>query len=993
MEKPTLQLSPEKVTVVGEIPNSVSLGHFLATTPLLQQQRLFVVAENAYDRKTLGVILRNLQTRPVIEWTGEFIPLFTCTPGGSKNPQTDIIIADRATLAESLLPTVGDLTSATLRITVGDSISLDDLREQLTTYGYEREKTANAPGRWAQRGGILDIHLDHPIRIELDGDVITTISAFDLASGKTIRTFQHYAFPPLHLMGHVSALDYLANDTLVVSQHEAIETRLTQLLAQAFNSHNAYPAGYRTTKSYHLRYPHLIRDAKNYKHVIACTEFSDTVSAALQSLTPTLITESVNGHGCMHAESQTLILTDTAIGLTEQKHAHQSRRIQQALLQSLTPGDYVVHLYHGVARFVGMTHMPVNGMVREYFVLQYAGEDKVYVPVERVDVIDKYIGSDAPTVHRLADASWNEVVARVKAQTLELAHRLLNTYARRSNAVAPQFVEVPEEKHLDAACPFELTRDQEDALHDVFRDVSQIKPMDRLLCGDVGFGKTEVALRAALRAAMNGYQVAVLAPTTILVQQHVDTFTARLQSFGLSIGSLSRFIPPKQQRDTITGIHKGTVDIVIGTHRMLSHDVQWKKLGLIIVDEEQRFGVKAKETLTAIRAHAHVLTMTATPIPRTLNLSLSGIRDISTIQTPPQERKSVQAVIEKFSPATVARVITHEMERNGQTYYIYNRVQGIEHKKRQLQELLPTARIGVAHGQMEEKPLSAVMHAFDTGQLDILLATTIVENGLDIPTANTMIVENASAFGLAELYQLKGRVGRSHQQGFAYFLYTEEQLDSDARKRLTALHEASHLGAGFELAMKDMEIRGVGNFLGKEQHGHAVRVGLNLYVRLLNQASRELEGVEDLPQRDIPIDLPMEARIPESVITDEGERITLYQQLAHIRDRNELDTQREHYASLHPSFASLFDLLEIKMLAAKSTLLSIDTTYPSKHNTLTSPRITLTVDEPLPGMPPEWEVMYTKGQERKKARATVEGLGPKWIEQVKQAVTLLERFV
>lgn len=933
--------------------------------------------------------MRHFQNRTLCEWTGDFIPLFAAT---TYHP-VDIIITDHSTLEDSLLPAVGNVNETALRWGVGDTVFMKQIREQLIEFGYEREKTANAPGRWAQRGAVIDIYLEQPIRIEFDGEKIIDISLFDLASGKRTRGFDHVIIPPIRRSGQSSALDYLPDDVIVVSQYAAVETRLAQLLIQPFGGHGSVPAGYRTTKSYHLRYPTVLADARRAQHVYVFTEFADKVQAALSDVAAQVIPEVVGGHGFLQAHTNTLVLTDTSIGLTEEKHKKQSKRVREALIQGLKAGDHVVHVHHGIARFAGMTHMAVNGMTREYFVLEYAGEDKVYVPVERVDLVDKYIGADKPTVHRLSDASWNEVVARVKAQTLELAHKLLNTYARRANATAPQFHPIEEEKELDSHCPFQLTKDQGLAVHEVFNDLSEPKPMDRLLCGDVGFGKTEVALRAAFRAAMNGYQVALLAPTTVLVQQHVDTFTERLKGFGVTVGSLSRFLSAKQQRETIAGIHHGNVDIVIGTHRMISKDVQWKKLGLIIVDEEQRFGVKAKETLTALRAHAHVLTMTATPIPRTLNLSLSGVRNISTILTPPQERKSVHTVIAQYASHTVKEAIEREMARHGQSYYIYNRVQSIEHRKNELQNLLPTARIGIAHGQMDEQPLASVMHAFDTGEIDILLATTIVENGLDIPTANTMIIENASAFGLAELYQLKGRVGRSREQGYAYVLYTEQKLDHDARQRLTALQEASHLGAGFELAMKDMEIRGVGNFLGKEQHGHAVRVGLHLYVRLLNQASRELEGVEEMTERDIPIDLPMEARIPEDVITNEGERILLYQKLAQIREVDELHEQRATYAHLHQSFAALFDLLEVKILAAHSTLVSIDTTYPSKHNTLTSPRITLTVDESLPAMPKEWDVLYMKGSERKKARATTAELGTDWIDALKKTIQSLERAV
>jgi transcription-repair coupling factor (superfamily II helicase) len=991
---------------IGQVPNPLALAYLLAHSPLFEKKAVFVLVPDEADRHAVAVGLNAFTANPppIVEWTGAFWQLAEIA---HRPFARGFLLADQMTL-EQPLPGVQAFRRACLRLTVGEELPPKTLKHFLAVSGYEPETTANAPGRFAARGEVVDINdgRPEPLRVAYDGNRIERLERFDLASGKPVATTDDLLLAPLHLGGRSALVDHLASWPgleAVVYEPEAepalgLATTTVGVLPEAGGDN----AGLQETKAYHLRQAVLTADATAATRVVVFTDQPKKVAGLLQSEGATvgaeMIAEPLAGRGFVDPATGLLALTDQAIGLGEDRKSRQSKRVKQAMIQSLKPGDYVVHLYHGIARFRGMSVMHVNDLDREYFVLEYAGNDKIYVPVELSDRIDKYVGEEHPRLHGLADASWTEAVSRVRAQTLELARGLLDLYARRTVARAPQFPAHPEESELQRRCPFTLTDDQTQALADIFADLAQDQPMDRLLCGDVGFGKTEVALRAAYRAVLSGYQVAVLAPTTVLAQQHFDTFQSRLEGFGVHVGMLSRMRTSKQQAATAAAISAGRADIVVGTHRLLSRDIHFKRLGLIILDEEQRFGVAAKEALKRLRTTAHVLSMTATPIPRTLHLSLSGVRQISTILTPPKLRRAVKTVIQPLSSATIQEAVETELARGGQTYYIYNRVQSIERRRRELQALLPTARISIAHGQMNPEELAGVMHRFDIGEVDLLLATTIVENGLDIPNANTLIVENASQFGLSELYQLKGRVGRSDRQGYAYFLYTEQVPDADAKKRFLALQEAEALGSGFELAMKDMEIRGVGNMLGKEQHGHAIRIGLHLYVRLLNQAVREMEGAETELERDIPVDLPLEARLPEEFLPNEADRIQLYQGLATIRDRFELLERRNQYEAtgqfgrpgqLHPAVSGLFDLLEIRLLAGHSPLLAIDTTYPNAQNQLASPRLTLTSQQPFAHLPLEWERLPQRRDSAYKARASLAELGSDWPKKLKYLIGTL----
>ena len=524
----------------------------------------------------------------------------------------------------------------------------------------------------------------------------------------------------------------------------------------------------------------------------------------------------------------------------------------EVFFADVQPGDLVVHIEHGIGRFIGLAKMPVDGVEREYLQIEYAQSDQLYVPVHQADRLARYVGAGetAPSLHRLGTTEWEQVKARARRAVAEIADDLLELYAAREVVQGHAFSPDAAWQHeMESSFPYIETEDQLVAIEAVKHDMEQSRPMDRLICGDVGYGKTEVALRAAFKAIMDGKQVAILVPTTVLAQQHYTNFSRRLAAFPVTVAMLSRFQTPTQQDRTIVGLINGSVDLVIGTHRLLSNDVALKDLGLLIVDEEQRFGVAHKERIKQLRTEVDVLTLTATPIPRTLHMSLTGVRDLSTIDTPPEDRLPVKTFVGDFDESLVRQAILRELDRNGQVYFVHNRVQGIEQMAARVRKIVPEARLAIAHGQMPERELSAVMLAFAEGEYDVLVCTSIIESGLDIPNTNTIIINRADMFGLAQLYQLRGRVGRSAVRAYAYLLVDKyKTLTEDARRRLEAIQEASELGAGFRIAMRDLEIRGAGELLGARQHGHIVAVGFDLYTRLLAQAVQEARERNKLPR-------------------------------------------------------------------------------------------------------------------------------------------------
>ena len=589
-------------------------------------------------------------------------------------------------------------------------------------------------------------------------------------------------------------------------------------------------------------------------------------------------------------------------------------------LAELKPNDYVVHADHGIGLYRGLRHMQVADTEGDYLHLEYAGGDRLYLPVDRINLVQRYVSADgaAPAVDKLGGTSWERLKAKTRESVLAMAQELLEVYAAREAHGRPPYSEADGlDREFAARFPFEETPDQQRAIDDVLVDLAASKPMDRLVCGDVGFGKTEVALRAAWAVVLAGKQVAVLVPTTVLAQQHFETFRARFEGYPVMIETLSRFRSPVENRGVLRRLAAGQVDVVIGTHRLLQLDVEFRQLGLLIVDEEHRFGVRGKERIRKLRPTVDVLTLTATPIPRTLNMALAGIRDLSVIETPPVDRLAIRTYVTRYDEAVIRDAVLRELARGGQVFFVHNRVENIDAVARRLAEVVPEAAIAVAHGQMPEHTLARTMLDFMHRKTNLLVTSTIIESGLDIPTANTMIISRADTLGLAQLYQLRGRIGRSHHRAYAYLLIPGEHLITpEAQKRLRVLQELDDLGGGFRLAAHDLEIRGAGNLLGKQQSGHITAVGLELYMQMMEQAVRELRG--DPPEAEIEpeIQLGVPAFIPESYVPDVSQRLVIYKRLAGIRGMPDLTTIGEElvdrYGPVPPLVDTLMRLMELR---------------------------------------------------------------------------------
>ena len=615
-----------------------------------------------------------------------------------------------------------------------------------------------------------------------------------------------------------------------------------------------------------------------------------------------VIDRSLNG-GFLDGPDGIVFVTDRELfGNVRVRRPKAMRRVvPRDILERLAPGDLVVHIDHGIARYERMLRRSSGtGDERDFLELAFQGEDRIFVPVEQIARISRYSGGESPSLSKLGGTEWLRTKQRVSKAVADLAEELLALYAARADAPGHAYPDdTPWQTEMEAAFPYEETTDQLRAVVEVKHDMEAVRPMDRLVVGDVGYGKTEVAIRAAFKATQDGKQVAVLVPTTILAAQHFETFSARFGPFPVKVALLSRFVSKADQEKAVSGLADGSVDLVIGTHRLLSRDVRFKDLGLVVVDEEQRFGVAAKERLKQLKREVDVLTLSATPIPRTLNLALAGVRDMSVIETPPEDRLPIQTRVAEASAGLVKDAILRELDRGGQVFYVHNRVETIEAQAEQLRKLLPDVRLVVGHGQMAEGHLESVMLKFADGAADVLVCTTIIESGLDIPNANTIIIDRADTLGLAQLYQLRGRVGRSSRRAYAYLLYRRrERMSEEARKRLQAIFNASELGAGFQIALSDLEIRGAGNILGGEQSGHMAAVGFDLYSRLLAEAVEERKAAHEqrapvLVAPQATIDLPLEAHLPDDYVPEEAQKLELYRRLARARTPGDVAAFRQ----------------------------------------------------------------------------------------------------
>lgn len=648
------------------------------------------------------------------------------------------------------------------------------------------------------------------------------------------------------------------------------------------------------------------------------------------------------GGGFALSDLLTVITDAEVFGLRKRRRPTRTRHgIRNDLVSTLEVGDYLVHADHGIARYGGLIRRTVDGVEREYLELQYADNDRLYVPADQLESVSRYVGptDHPPSLTRLGSQEWTRAKRRVKQAVVELAQDLIELYAKREVARGHAFPsDTAWQMEMEAAFPFVETGDQLTAITEVKGDMERTRPMDRLICGDVGYGKTEVAIRAAFKAVTDGKQVAVLVPTTVLAEQHGSTFRERTAGFPVRVEVLSRFRSEQEQREIVAGIASGEVDIAIGTHRLLQKDVQFKDLGLVVIDEEQRFGVSHKERLKQMRAEVDTLTLSATPIPRTLQMSLVGIRDMSTVMTPPEERQPIRTYVLQWDDELIREAIDRELQRGGQVYFVHNRVHNIERIVTRLRNIIPDARIAVGHGQMPEEQLERVMTEFGAGEHDVLVCTTIIESGLDIPNANTIIINDANHLGLAQLYQLRGRVGRSANRAYAYLLYDKNRTMSEtAQKRLEAIFEATELGAGFQIALRDLEIRGAGNVLGTEQSGHIAAVGFDMYSKLVSEAVTVLKrtfvpdaptGPEPLPPAPS-IDLPLSAHIPEGYIPDIHARLALYQRVAEIESAEgvaEMQAElRDRFGEVPRSVENLLYVALVRSLARRAHVESIKT--------------------------------------------------------------------
>ncbi len=895
-------------------------------------------------------------------------------------------------------PLYKELLDRTLTLAEGDELAFTQFVEELLDRGYSHGNDLYlAPGEYRRTGDTLDIYpiqLNHPLRIQFSFDKIEKILAVDGDDLSQTRPFGDRVelLPVRYEQTAPLARQVPKRSLLVLDDQDDIQP----------------PVG-----AHYLRFTSFPEAAKNHVHLrylsilkfYTLTDFLNDLKDKLQQEWTLLIVtrraEELAGifeeehipferedthrpgavtiiaadegdllpHSIQNPDLQCALLTDREI--FSLKKAGKQRSIQKLALDfltSLTPGDYVVHMEHGIGRFEGMTQKVIDDTTREYLELSYAEGDKLFIPVDQADKLSKYVHEegDEPVLTRLGTQEWKRTMEKIKAETKEVARELLGLYAKRAAAKGFAFHEDTDaEQRFAEAFPYVLTPGQKKAIEDLTEDMEDDHPMDRLVCGDVGFGKTEVAMRAAFKAVQSGKQVAVIAPITILADQHFRNFVERMKGFPISIEMLSRFRSAKEQKVILERLKKGDVDIVIGTHRLLQDDVAFWNLGLLIIDEEQRFGVKQKEKFKEMRASVDILTLTATPIPRTLNLGLHKLRDITTITTPPPGRLPIITEVRKYSDELIRQAISTEVKRGGQCFVLHNRVETIDAFADKLRTLVKGVTFVVAHGQLKPEDLEERIIAFKDGKYDVLVSSTIIENGIDLPRANTLVVNEAERFGLSQLYQLRGRVGRGKVQAFAYLLYHSQKLKDDAKKRLRAIVEACELGSGFQVAMRDLEIRGAGEILGVSQSGTMNTVGVSHYLRMLKNAMQELkaggEVVEE--EQDTEILVPVEALIPSFYIPDSGEKISVYQKLASSEDEQLLaefeSDLREEYGEPPKQVVALFSVLRLKMACRKVGVIRVKMEDRGKERDIVltlSPRVGAEQIMQLIAQHPQWKI-------------------------------------
>ena len=855
-----------------------------------------------------------------------------------------------------------------IEIAKGMEMGRDFIADFLKEEGYRQVSIVVESGEMSVRGGIIDVfpmgEEEFPVRIEFFGDEIESLRLFCIETQRTVKFVDRVSIPPARdPEGGLSLLKLMQGAHVVLDELEELKRHNPELSFEgyrvlslhSFNMDDKNPEPdflplnslgiVREERKSIDDLPIKIKELKETYTVFLISD-SDPQARRIRDLfdqiglaVPVLKKKDLLSHcetvsivvgelsrGFIFSRSLFVTSRDIFGEIPETRLARKKKSAQTLLIsrEELKEGDYVVHIDYGIGKYLGIRRERFEEFERDLMILEYMGGDRLYVPLDRIDKIQKYQGGEGgiPKLHKLGTTTWQKTRARVKKKVRDMAEEIIKIHASRigkGNAF-PEDTELHRE--FDGFFAYGETPDQLTAIEEIKKDMEDLKPMDRLLCGDVGYGKTEVAMRAAFKAVYDSKQVAILAPTTILVEQHYNTFCSRFSGFPIRIDYLSRFKSRAEQKETIRALSRGDIDIIIGTHRLLGKDIEFFDLGLLVIDEEQKFGVANKEKLKKLRHNVDVLTLSATPIPRTLHMAFSGIKSISTIETPPADRLAIRTIVTPFSKQVIKEAIQRELDRGGQVFFVHNRVQSIYRIANMVQELLPSASVRVAHGQMDEEELEEAMLLFMRRQAHVLVSTSIISSGLDIPTVNTIIIDRADLFGLADLYQLRGRVGRSNMRAYAYFLMPDEEtITDDARKRLEAIQELSYLGAGFRLAMKDLEIRGAGNLLGAEQSGQIEAVGFDMYVDMLEKAAAEIKGEEIPEDKDVVIDVKINAAIPEFYVEDAGIKLSLYRRIAMSKSSENLD---ELYEELQDRFgyvpqetANLLDIARIKIAAKK----------------------------------------------------------------------------
>jgi len=859
----------------------------------------------------------------------------------------------------------------TRRLDQGAEVDVPALLTWLVEHGFHATSAVELPGELSHRGGILDLFApdwNEPVRIEFFGDAIESIRRFEVSSQRSLDTLQSVevtALPPSaedreHFAGYLPPKSWFAlvepTDIEEEGRHflerlenpadaHGVRSTLTEIYRFPSITLSGIPVGSLETTC-HLRIESVerfsgdiakVRDeldaASAGQEVYIVSPTTAEIERLGQIFGPTRLAEAGRLHFCLGHLRAGFRLVPQRIALVSggelfhrtELHRSARRKLGRVIdsFLELREGDHVVHLSHGIGRYRGLKLLEKDGQVEEHLILEFQEQTKIYVPASKIELVQKYVGGakSRPTLAKIGGRSWTRQKQAAEEAVTDLAADMLHLQAARATRPGISFaIDTAWQQEFDASFPYRETRDQLSAIASIKRDMLQSRPMDRLLCGDVGFGKTEVAMRAAFKAVDSGYQVAVLVPTTILAEQHLRTFRDRMAAFPFTIAALSRFSTPAQQKRVLTALSVGAVDIVIGTHRLAQHDVQFANLGLLVIDEEQRFGVEVKERLKALRHTIDVLTMTATPIPRTLHLSLLGVRDISNLETPPDDRLAVETRVTRFDPELLRHAILRELNRGGQIFFVHNRVNDIEKVAGHLNQIVPEARIAIGHGQMHEHDLEKVMVDFVHHRFDLLLATTIVESGLDIPNANTIFIDEADRYGLADLHQLRGRVGRYKHRAYCYLLVEpHKHLSPQATRRLRAIEEFSDMGAGFAIAMRDLELRGAGNILGTQQSGHIAVIGYELYCELLEQAVRRLKKLPPKESLDVEIDLPGESYLPRTYVPDMRLKIDLYRRLARVADHEHLGEIAaelvDRFGPRPPEVDHMLAITELRLLA------------------------------------------------------------------------------